>query len=109
MQGGKERSVSQSMYLCGIHLKLCTVTEPLFDHYYWSNLCNLGNFRLPPLYFQTEPNDIIKVPSSGNGQSGDHDSRLLRRVGGGGGGALSEEEIGTMAEAALLLDKARNT
>ena len=89
-------------------------------HYYWSNLCNLGNFRSvpPPLpCVQTNrTNDIIKVPSSGNDESsgGDHRQRLLRRVGGGAGvgnggiGYENEGQIETMAEAAMLLEKARS-
>ena len=98
------------MYRFGFQLKNCkAVVESLLPV-----LCNLGNFRSvpPPLpCVQTNrTNDIIKVPSSGNDESsgGDHRPRLLRRVGGGAGvGYENEEQIETMAEAAMLLEKAR--
>ena len=106
------------MYRFGLQLKNCkAVVESLLPvlHYYWSNRCNLGNFRSvpPPLpCVQTnQTNDIIKVPSSGNDESsgGDHRQRLLRRVGGGAGvGYENEEQIETMAEAGMLLEKARS-
>ena len=85
--------------------------EPLFRTIIGAIFAILATFMAAPSAPRsksskhTNANDIIKVQSSGNGESSaDQRPRLLRRVGGAG---VSEDDIATMAEAALLLEKAR--